>query len=253
LLSGKVVCGECGSKYNGMSRVAHERYPQYVSYHCARKNGSIKCKNSDIRREALELFVLDKLANHLFSDEMSDRLFKGYTMYILSRRTTALDELKIVREEIENTSNDIEKLIDLMVQTNSAAMAERLEAAEDHKRELQEREEELEHTAKGILMSKSFYTKAFKTAKKRLAAGKLEQTKEIINQFVDTVKVFKDRIVVNFNFDGTAADTTAIQTKTPQHYPVNGCPAVFMFPCNNLKIVTTNDPSGHKGHRTNPI
>ena len=66
LLSGKVICGECGSRYNGMNRPARDRFPQYTSYRCSRKNGSLKCTNSEIKREVIELFVLDKLANYLF-------------------------------------------------------------------------------------------------------------------------------------------------------------------------------------------
>lgn len=86
LLSGKVFCGECGSKYNGMNRPANAKSKQYVSYRCSRKNGSVKCKNSEIRRESLELFVLDKLANYLFNEEMSEKLLKRYLSFFMTRK-----------------------------------------------------------------------------------------------------------------------------------------------------------------------
>ena len=38
----------------------------------------------------------------------------------------------------------------------------------------------------------------------------LHQTKDIINQFVDKVVVFKDKIVINFNFDDVE-DTTGVK------------------------------------------
>ena len=225
LLSGKVVCGECGSKYNGMNRPPRGRNPQYTSYRCSRRNGSLKCKNSEIRREATELFVLDKLANYLFSDEMSDRLFKGYYTYFLAVKHLSIEELKVVKREIETISADIEKLIDLMVQTNSAAMADRLQALEERKQQLQEREEELKGMTKSALYKKSYYKKTFDKARKRLLQGKLAQTKNIIEKFVDRVEIYKDSISVYFNFDGEERQPifgtslgVNLDTKIPQNH-----------------------------------
>ena len=151
LLSGKIFCAECGSRYNGINRPAKGNNSQYISYRCSRRNGSLKCKNPEIRREAIELFVLDKLANHLFNSEMSERLFKGYHAYFLTRRTAVLQDLEAVRKGIERVTVDIEKLIDLMIQTNSAAMSERLQATEDQKRELEERENDLDNAARLVI------------------------------------------------------------------------------------------------------
>ena len=235
LLSGKVFCGECGSRYNGINHVAHGRYPQYVSYRCSRRNGSLKCNNSEIRREAIELYVIDKLANYLFSDGMSERLYKGYTAYFLTRRSVVLNELEAVRKGIGTVTSDIEKLIDLMIQTNSAAMGERLKDMEDRKRELHERENELDGAARMVLYRKSTYIKAFAKAKKRLLEGKLEQTRDIINEFVDRVEVYKDRVDVYFNFDG---DADAIDAKIPQAQQSDSYTAVFVLPSINDKIDT---------------
>ena len=240
LLSGKVFCGECGSKYVGINRAAHDHSPQYIGYRCSRKNGSLKCKNSEIRREALELFVLDKLANYLFSDEMSERLYKGHAVFFFSKTTGAKQELERVRKEIDTLSKDVEKLIDLMLQTNSAAMADKLEEKEAHREKLREREEELNHTAFATIYPKSFYTKAIKTARKRLAEGKLQRTKDIIKQFVEAVTVYRDRISVTFNFDGTETETTAVNAKTPHIQPVRGHHAAFLEPRTNQIIDTAN-------------
>ena len=237
LLSGKIYCGECGSRYNGMNRPARNGKPQYISYRCSRKNGSIKCKNSEIKREVIELYVLDKLANHLFSAEMSERLFKGYHAYFLTRRTMTLQELDVVRREIENVSRDIEKLIDLMIQTNSAAMAERLQTMEDRKLELQGREKDLESAARIVLYKKFTYMKAFEKAKKRLLEGNLEQTREIITQFVGRVEIHRDSITVYFNFD-SANDTAVLNIKTPQIYSLQNKSTAFNTSGINSKIDT---------------
>ena len=69
---------------------------------------------------------------------------------------------------------DIEKLIELMIQTNSTAMSEHLHAMEDQKREMEERENDLDNAARSGIYKKTTYTKAFNKAKKRLFKGKLE-------------------------------------------------------------------------------
>lgn len=69
LLSGKVVCGECGSTFVGNNRKARPGHRQYTSYSCTKKNRSIQCSNGDIRRESLEAHVLSRLARLVFSED----------------------------------------------------------------------------------------------------------------------------------------------------------------------------------------
>lgn len=49
LLSGKIICGECGCSYAGNSRKPNATHPLYVSYRCTKRNGKIKCKNPEIQ------------------------------------------------------------------------------------------------------------------------------------------------------------------------------------------------------------
>lgn len=207
----------------GQPRPAREDHPQYVGYRCSRKNGSVKCKNSEIKREALELFVLDKLAYHLFSDEMSARIYKGHATQFLIRMTNVKKELNTVRKEISTLSVEIEKVVDLMIQTNSAAMNDRLETMEDRREQLKDYEAELSGQAKVVLYAKSVYTNAFRAAKKQLAEGKLRQTKEIIDTFVDVITVYKDRIVITFNLGGIDRKVfTHFHIRKPQARPTRG-------------------------------
>ena len=241
------MCGDCGSKYTGFNRPAREGYPkQYVSYRCSRRNGSIKCKNPEIRREAVELFILDKLANHLFSDEMSERIFKGYATQFQIRVSEARKDLLIVQEEIGKLSEDIEKVVDLVIQTNSAAMGECLNSMEERGERLREREEELSILARPVLCMKSVYTKALMTAKKQLAEGKLAKTRDIIERFVDVVTVYNDHITVTFNIDG-AEDSDSPQKK---HRRYSLAPVSNSAVSHASSINTEIDTMNGRGRRT---
>ena len=180
---------------------------------------------------------------------MSDRLFKGYYSYFLIRKSIVKHELEVVAREIKTISADIEKLIDLMVQTNSAAMAERLQTMEDRKRELHEREEELSGMTKSTLYTKSYYKKAFDRARKKLLKGKLAQTKDVIATFVDRVEIYKDGISVYFNFDSEERHSiwgTSLDTKIPQNHLKEDDSTIIMIAGLNPIIETMNG----RGRRT---
>ena len=39
MLTGKIICGECGSNYTGINRKARPDHPQYITYRCSKKHG----------------------------------------------------------------------------------------------------------------------------------------------------------------------------------------------------------------------
>ena len=58
MLSGKIICGECGGNYVG-KRTFNSRGVKYVSYICNRKrNPNYKCSNSCIKRDWIEEKVI---------------------------------------------------------------------------------------------------------------------------------------------------------------------------------------------------
>lgn len=75
LLSGKELCGICGSIYCGNRRKTQDRV--YISYICNKKSAVERCRSGEIRRDCPESFVLDKLALYLFSDDKIPKLLNG--------------------------------------------------------------------------------------------------------------------------------------------------------------------------------
>ena len=68
LLSGLIVCGQCGFHYQGNSR-KNSKGKVYSSYRCGKKqNHKIGCGNSEIEKNRLENFVIEQLQNYLFSN-----------------------------------------------------------------------------------------------------------------------------------------------------------------------------------------
>ncbi len=73
LLSGKIECGECGSAYCGARKFSGRNKTLYVTYKCNKRDrqSSRICGNSDIRREYIESFVLDRIADIVFDEKLA--------------------------------------------------------------------------------------------------------------------------------------------------------------------------------------
>jgi site-specific DNA recombinase len=71
LLSGKIECGECGGSYVGARKFSGRNKKLHVTYKCSKRERSkgICCKNSEIRREYIEAFVLDRISEIVFNDD----------------------------------------------------------------------------------------------------------------------------------------------------------------------------------------
>ena len=245
LLSGKIFCGECGSPFSGINRNATAKCKQYISYRCSKRNRTRleKCHNSEIRRENIELLVLERLSDYLFTDEIIQKILDKRNDVIKMKKNQALVEIEKLEKRLENLNCDIISLVNLMIKTQSLAMAEKLEAMEKEKSELEDRHTDLYDKAGKRLIPKAQYKRAFSEAKKRLANGKLNVTKKIIETYVNKVVVFKDKIQIQFDL-GTE-EFQPFNEKIPQNIPRQSDDStVFNSDSTNNKIDTFNGRGG---------
>ena len=74
LLSGKIACGECGSSYAGNKKMTGRNKKLHVTYRCTGRQMKHTCPNKEIRREYIEAFVLDMLAQYVFDDKIIPKI-----------------------------------------------------------------------------------------------------------------------------------------------------------------------------------
>ncbi|MCL2035469.1 MAG: recombinase family protein [Oscillospiraceae bacterium] len=212
LLSGKIVCGECGSNYCGNRRQSNKGQP-YVSYTCNKKSAVEKCRCGEIRRNSLETFVLDKLAQYLFSDAKIPGLLAGYEAYLRNRDSEAILKQKNLRERIGQLAKEIENIVTVVAKTGSDALIERLNQLEQEKKETEYRLTKLEMDAQICRVTESDLKEAFKRARDLLKTGGLSNTKVLIQRYVHQVIIHPERIEVQLNFgfavtgDGDGVDS----------------------------------------------
>ena len=194
ILTGKLVCGNCGALMVGDSGTSHTgaTYYYYKCGHRKRKEGE-RCHMKAFRKELIESFVVKRALGYVLQDSviamLADALVENQ-----KRENTHLpalqEELKKVNKKIDNIAAAIEEGI--ITQTTK----ERLTALEAQRDELQISifEEETSHPK----LTKEYVVQWLESFKQRdLRDTKVQR--QVIECFVNTVYVFEDKIIVNLN------------------------------------------------------
>lgn len=205
LLSGRIVCGECGSTYAGMSRKANDTHPQYISYRCTKKNGAVSCKNPEIPRDMIECAVLKTLADSVFDEAVLPKLLSKYNSYAASKNTSLQAEINGLNDRIKEVDKGIENIVNVVMNTGSAALSAKLSELEKERETLRKALRKAEQQKKNTGINKRQLKSAFRVAKQMLQDGTLANKKAIINQYVNRVVIFRDRIEVEYNISPTYA------------------------------------------------
>ncbi len=200
LLSGKIYCGECGSPLAGNSRKPSPNHPMYVSYRCTRRNQRIKdCKNSEIKRDKIEKLVLEKLSNVLFNPKVIPSLVAKYNAYISEKNGSAKEQVDTVKMKLMEIERKINNTVNLMVDTGSSALKNKLNELEQTKEKLQFSLSEAEKAMKQAHFSEEEICILFQKAKTQLKNGTLATRRIIIDQYISKVVVYPTKIEVYMN------------------------------------------------------
>lgn len=200
LFSGKIFCGECGSPCAGNSRKPRPDHPLYVSYRCTRRNQRIKnCKNPEINRDKIERLVLQKLSDFLFNPKVIPSLVVKYNSYISEKNGSARERVDALRLQLRDTERKINNTVNLMIDTGSAALKNKLCELEQTKEKLQFELSETENVMKQEVLSEDEICRLFQKAKFQLKNGTLATRRIIIDQYISKIVVLPTKIEVYMN------------------------------------------------------
>lgn len=120
LLTGKLVCGECGAAYTGSSRLNGKKRTRYSVYTCAAKRKK-ECDNKDIQKELLEYTVLDKI-EELFAEENTERLID----LVMEKNQANTQESQMESKRLAEALVEIQKKMDNLLNAIEAGMDARI-------------------------------------------------------------------------------------------------------------------------------
>ena len=203
LLTTKLFCGKCGTLMGGESGTSHMGNTYYY-YKCgnAKRHGKAHCDLKAIRKEPLERFVVDTAIKVIFSDEIIERLID----LVMEAQQQENTRLPVLKEQLRDTEKRLANLLEAIEQgILTPTTKQRLDELEARKEALNTSilEEELK---KPVLTREwmRFWFEKFRKGDMR----DMEHQRQIIDTFVNSVYVFDDRVVLNFNFTDDAKTVT---------------------------------------------
>ena len=195
LLTTKLFCGKCGTLMGGESGTSHMGNTYYY-YKCgnAKRHGKAHCDLKAIRKEPLERFVVETAIKVIFSDEIIEQLID----LIMEAQQQENTRLPVLKDQLRDTEKRLANLLEAIEQgILTPTTKQRLDELEARKEALNTSilEEELK---KPVLTREwmRFWLEKFRKGDMR----DMEHQRQIIDTFVNSVYVFDDRVVLNFNF-----------------------------------------------------
>ena len=176
----------------------------YYYYKCgnANRHGKAHCDLKAIRKEPLERFVVETAIKVIFSDEIIERLID----LIMEAQQQENTRLPVLKEQLRDTEKRLANLLEAIEQgILTPTTKQRLDELEARKEALNT--SILEEELKKPVLTREWMRFWFEKFRKG-DVGSTEHQRQIIDTFVNSVYVFDDRVVLNFNFTDDSKTVT---------------------------------------------
>ena len=197
LLTTKLFCGKCGRMMVGESGTSGtgKTYNYYKCHNAKRKTG---CDKKAVKKDWIENLVVQQTMLMVMDDALIERLIDR----LLELQGAENYDLKLLNQQLAETEKGIENML-AAIQAGiiTPSTKERLMALEAQKAELEESilKEQIQHPAL-TREQISFFLYQFRT----INTNDEDERQRLIDCFVNAVFVFDDKIILTFNYKGSA-------------------------------------------------
>ena len=144
--------------------------------------------------------VLEKLSEVLFNPKVIPQLVKEYNTYIYNKNSEARDRIEILKKELKILDRKIENTVDLLIEMNSDSLKKKLKELESQAEKLRYELSEAENEMSTPIYTEEKIAKLFKKAEEKLKSGALASRRMIIDQYIDKIVIYPDKIEIYINF-----------------------------------------------------
>lgn len=224
LLQGKIICGNCGSRYSLNS----------YKYRCLRSQAFVrKCNNPLMKIEFFDMMIW----NIIEKDYIRFNLIRNKEKLLLDVNLKIEQntiKLNTVKEKIASTKKNIEKLIDALLSIGSDQIKNRLKNEEINLSKLNEEIEELER----ILTDNKIHKSKIETSndEEPIKATTFEEKREAVNKFIDSVVVYKvdGETLIQIHYYNGVVLNTVYHYRNPLKYEIFDNSLFTLVPETNL-------------------
>ena len=192
LLTGKLICGNCGSVYAGESGTGRTG-SKYHYYKCVKAKKFDGCNKKAIKKDSVEKTIFDTIVKYVFVDEVISEISERVTAWQEKENTTVLiyqRELADVEKSIANVMSAIEQGI--ITSTTKKRLTELETLQTDLEVKIAREEIQTQILTREQV---DFWLKNMKN----LDLSNTDNKRRVINTFVNSIYVYDDKYVVNFN------------------------------------------------------
>lgn len=192
LLTGKLICGNCGAVYAGESGTGRTK-EKYHYYKCVKAKKFDGCDKKSIKKDPTERAIIETIIKNIFVDEVISEISERVTSWQEKENTTIpifQRELADVEKSLANVMAAIEQGI------ITATTKKRLSELETLKTDLEVKiaKEEIQTQ---ILTKEQ--VEFWLNNMERLDLANADNKQRLINTFINSIYVHDDKFVVNFN------------------------------------------------------
>lgn len=260
LLTGKAVCGCCTKNYVGHSS-SQTRKGEKVKHYYYRCNGKKqtgkhagRCTNKDVNAEKIEMWVLEKIAEHILSDKAIETILDTLTKKIKAKSKTSNNDIKKLEKEEKELNEKIDRFLDLYGdgKISKARLNEKTENLEKVLATIRLELDQLKNlngTEIDLTAVRAFLLRH----RTNLESATVETKKALIDTFVDKVIIESDKVTLTLKVDDNLDDTMEISdgvvdmyhnTVTTKH--IYTTTVIASYEEATKKRYTPHDPDYHK-------
>ena len=199
LLTGKLFCGYCGSPMLGVSGTSKTGATHFY-YQCKDRRAGGTCRKEHIERSKLERLVVEMTRECIASADVTKWLIDGYIA--LKKQAKAESDLPIMEAKLSERKKalaNIMKAIEAGIfnDTTAARMKDLEAEISTIERSISIGKTLFDEEVDGERMQ--FYIEKLRTGD----IGSQKYCKELIQTMVKTIRLWDDRIEIEYNFTGT--------------------------------------------------
>ncbi len=201
MLTGKIVCGDCGSSYTGARHFSGRSKYKYVRYQCSKRKrtASQGCRNKEIRREYLETFVLQEIEKIVFNHKNVSEVVENYYKYHQKFDTESDEKIRILQGALNSINKKIDNIITAVANTGSSSLLSSLEGLEKERETLIEKIEETKKQSKTTVITETMVEIAYHYAREMFMSGDIEIQRKLMNMYLDKIVVYYNHIEFYLN------------------------------------------------------
>lgn len=185
LLTGKIVCGQCGAFYAGNSynnpKSADNTLLTY--YKC-----QSKCGNTSVRKDDIERITIEKLADHCFSNTGATQIAARVQELYKQEQQQYASDIEPIKSELAELEGKLNNWIEALG-NGIKSVIENIKQAEQRKEVLEYELQRAEMIQKTNVLDEFLIMSVINDKKHLLLSGDDEDKKQVLQEYVDRVVI----------------------------------------------------------------